>query len=271
MKKYRIGLEISPHQLGAAVAAKQKNGWRIIETLHVPIAANTIQQSLKQVRASIARSIQQTVFGLAYHQVLMKEIRLDATLTDAEVYHYLQQQASTLFGKPANHWFLDFERLQSGYRVVAGLKQTILAGLTLCRESGFRVSAVDVEVLALARLMPTLAAYHPDQLQGLLWLKPTEALFIVAQTGKLIYAKTAPYCASTQTIAETVRPLLQFFNALYPQQSLANVLLISEESTPPLPEEFNIKIAELNPNLWGVTKPVQAQALCSLGLAIYGY
>lgn len=277
MKKHRIGLAIAENELHLAVVTRKKNHWQLVETLSVPVTTDNIRQMLQQARCGLARSIQCTIIGLPYHQVLMKEIHLDTQLTPADVYQYLQQQLPVLLGKPAQHWFFDFEPMrfstavasQTAFRLAAAPQENIATWLQICRAAGLHVQYLDVDVLALARLLPTLTAYHPDQPQALLWLKTSELLFTVSRAGQLIYAKKTIYIKD-QPMMQTLTSLLQFFNGLYPHSPPASIILVDENSGHSL-ENLPVQSAELNSGIWEFGTPVQAQYFCSLGLAIYGH
>ena len=104
---------------------------------------------------------------------------------------------------------------QHCFRAVAAAKENMLPWFRLCREAGLRVRAVDIDILALARLNRTFEGYEHGQPQALLWLKSTELLFIVAQNGQLIYAKRTAH-TPLQPLTGILTPLLQFFHGLFP-------------------------------------------------------
>lgn len=277
MKKYRIGLEFSEKKLQLAVVAKQKEGWQLLETFAIDLTLNNKQQVLQEARRSIARSIRHTIISVPYHQVMMKEIRVDNTLNSQEIYQHLQQQATSLLGKSANHWYLDFEpqvfstqiTQQACFRVVAAPRENILAAVQYCRELGFYVHTVTVDVLALAHITPTLQNYRSDQVQAMVWLRSYELLFMVTLSGQLIFSKTTTY-QTRQSIPETLTALIHFFNGLYPQHILENIFLLADEPLSLSMENIVIENAALNTGLWQVPHTIQSQELCSLGLAIYG-
>lgn len=275
MKKCRVGIEINEKKLQLAVVARQKTEWRLIEALTIPVTSNNMAQTLKQVHREIAGSTFRVVASLPYNQILMKEIRVDSSLSDQEVYEYLQQQSTTLFGQPSNHWFLDFEPSlfskknpqQTIFRVVATPRENMTHWIKIADESGFRISAIDVDVLALARLTPTFEHYQPDQPQALLWIKETELLLIISQAGHLIYSKRTTY-SPAHSIAQVLPPLIQFFNGLYPQYILSNILFL-DENPPVNSGNLEIKPAVLNNVIWKIPSPLKHNAFCSLGLTLY--
>lgn len=277
MKKYRIGMEITEKKLHVAIVVKQRHLWRLMETAAYELNPENLQETLQKVRKQVPRSIRQTILSLAYHHVFMKEIHIDSSLTANEIYLYLQQQSPMLFGKSADHWFLDFEPAistmnsgqQNSFRAVAAPRQNIAGLLAISHHCGFHIQAIDVDVLALARMVPTLTNYQPDQAQALLWLKTTELMFIAVKAGQLIYLKTAAY-SPIQSLKEILPPIIQFFNGLYPQYTLANILLLNECSATNI-ETASIKIASLSPEIWQTPVTIQPQEFCSLGLAIYDY
>ena len=277
MKKCRVGLEIAEKTLQFAIVAKLKNGWRLIETLSLPVTADKMPHVLQEARRAIGKAIRNVILSVPYSQVLMKEIHLDSSLSPPEIYLFLQQQSPALFGKPAGEWLMDFEPCpfpanisrQNCFRAVAAAKGNILPWFRLCREAGLRVRAVDIDILALARLGCTFEGYEHGQPQALIWLKSTELLFIVAQDGRLIYAKRTAH-TPLQSLTGILTPLLQFFHGLFPQYRLENIVFLNENS--PLPEDpLIINSAALNPAIWQISSPVMPHEFCSLGLAIHEY
>jgi Tfp pilus assembly PilM family ATPase len=278
MNKYKLGLEITEKNLYYAVILPQKQGWKLLEAHSVNLDENTnLLQALQQIQSQLPRAIKRIVIGLSSSRVLMKEIRIDSRLTYSEIYLYLQQQSAALFGKLFDDWCLDFEPAlftqnnvqQSSFRVVVASRDYLYQHLKIFQQCKFRVSTVSVDVLALARLAPSLAAYQADQPQGLLLLRNDELLFIVAQNGNLIYAKRSFY-SSQQVLYDTLKAITDFFNGLYPQHSLQHILFIGEGD---LQRMGNIIIqpAILNQSLWQIAGAFKPQALVSLGLAIYEY
>jgi Tfp pilus assembly PilM family ATPase len=268
MKKYQIGIEVALQSLRLAVVMHQQAVWRVVDTAELRLDGGDVQKNLRTVLKNIAPRIRQIILGLPQQRVLMKEIFIDSSLTRTEVYQYLQQQALALFGKPANHWIMDCEAHENGFRAAAAEREYVSNWLHIFRQLGMRVLAVDIDVLALARLTPTLADYQPDHTQALLWLRADELKFIAVKEGRLIYVKSAAYDPAT-VFTETVPPLLQFFNGLYPHLSAPEILVIGDH--PPATAAMPLKIAALNPDIWRFQRAMQPQAYCSLGLAIYGY
>jgi Tfp pilus assembly PilM family ATPase len=267
MMKYRIGISMTEKNWQVAIVARQRNGWRLLETMSTEKSVENLKEIFRQVRRRKRFGVC-AVLGLPYHQTWMKEIQLDTGLTDSEIYRYLQQQAPILFGKPTAHWFFDFTPgLRDKTRIVAAAREHVTEWLALARACQLPVHAVDVDVLALARLLRTLDAYHPNQPQALIWPNTTDLIFMVAQAGQLIYAKKALY-SPTQPLSDVLTSLSQFFTRLYPEYPLTDFLLLSDQdaSVPHLP----IKIARLNPALWQTSETVTAHQFCALGLAIYG-
>lgn len=278
MKKYRIGLDFSEKKWQLAVVAKQKDGWQLMETFSVEGATDNRPSILQATRRRIARSVRHTVLSLPHNQVLMKEIRLDATLNSHEIYQHLQQQAVALFGKPADHWYFDFEPLvfsthiaqQTCFRVAAAPRDTVLSAVALCRELGLQVQTVTVDVLALANLAHTLQNYRSDQAQAIVWLKAHELLFMVTLSGHLIFSKTTTYLAM-HNISEVLIPIIHFFNGLYPHTILESIFLMSDDPLSLSIGDVKIENAALNTNLWQVPHVIRPEEFCSLGLAIYGH
>lgn len=277
MNKCRVGLEIAEKTLQFAIVAKLKNGWRLIETLSLSVTADKMPHVLQEARRAIGKPIRNVILSVPYSQVLMKEIHLDSSLTQPEIYLFLQQQSTTLFGKPAGEWLMDFEPCpfpanisrQHCFRAVAAAKEIMLPWFRLCQEAGLRIRAVDIDILALARLSRTFEGYEHGQPQALLWLKSTELLFIVAQNGQLIYTKRTAH-SPLQPLTGILTPLLQFFHGLFPQYKLEKIVFLNENL--PLPEDHLIlNPAALNPAIWQISTPVMPHEFCSLGLAIYDY
>jgi Tfp pilus assembly PilM family ATPase len=277
MNKYRVGIEITDKKLQVAVVFKQKQLWRLMDTVAFPLQnGDNLHEILRKSCRALPGSIGHITLGIPYPQVLLKEIFVDPSLAPSEIYQYLNQQAAGIFGKPTLHWRLDFEpnpfttnaRNQVCYRAVAGPRETIETWQRIFRECGLTVSAIDVDVLALARLILTCEQYQPQQAQALLWVKPRELFFLVAQDGQMIYTKRAPLL-SVQAFDTQLTSLLQFYNGLFPQYPLANKILLNENKS--FIEDHSIKSASLNSEIWNTTKMVLPDEFCSLGLAIHEY
>lgn len=218
------------------------------------------------------------VLGVPYNQVLLKEINVDSTLKNHEIYRYLQHQSLTLFGKPADQWFLDMAPClyaatiaeRHCFRVAAAPRESILAWLHICRKSRLRIKAVDIDILALTRLMPTFENYRADQPQALIWSKLSELIFIVARGGDLIYIKRTAY-SPTSPLSGILTSLLQFYNGLYPQQAPIKIFLIDENNSVATANLGLTEPAVLNREIWQTSSTVTAAEFCSLGLAIYDH
>lgn len=257
--EYRIGLEIAEDTLRLAVVTKLKTGWRLENVFMVEALTGNITSSLRLGRG---------VFCLPGRRVLMKELDLDIDGGKDEIYQYLRQQSCTLLGRPTEHWGFDFEVTQENQvRVAAAPREDIETWLRVCHAGGLRVCAVDVDVLALARLMSALTGYQPEQPQALLWLKSAELIFIVAQAGKLIYAKRTTYHAE-QRVEKILTPLLRFFHGIYPQHSPTLLFSLNDLEMTVI-GNLPIKTAELNPAIWQLSATMQPDFFCSLGLALY--
>lgn len=269
MKKYRIGIEVAQQSLRLAVVMRQQTGWRVLETAELRLDGGDMLKNLRTLLKNIAPGIRQIVLGLPQQRVLLKEIFLDSSLTRAEVYQYLQQQALVLFGKPANYWIMDCEAHENSFRAAATEREYVMNWLHIFRQLGMQVLAVDIDAPALARLATSFAEYQPNQAQILLWLQADELKLIAVKEGGLIYVKSATYDSAT-TLTETISPLLHFFNGLYPQHGAAEIFVIDNNLSVTTTRQ-PWKRAALNPEIWRFSRMIQPQEYCSLGLAIYGY
>lgn len=269
MNKYRLGVEISADSLRLAVIAKHSAYWHVLETAELTLAGGDIQQNLRTLLKNIAPGIKQIILGLPHQRVLIKEVFIDSSLSYTEVYQYLQQQALPLFGKLAEHWVIDCEAQAHSFRAAAAEREYVLNWVRLFRRLKKQVLAVDVDILALARLTPSLQGYQPERTQILLWLKPDELVFVAVKAGKLIYTKSAGYCANIN-LTETVPTLLQFFSRLYPEHQEAEIEIIHHDPAVSAAVQ-PFKSAKVNPDIWHSESQIPMQAYCSLGIAIYDY
>ncbi len=178
-------------------------------------------------------------------------------------------------GKTANDWSLDFEpslvkashELTKKFRVVAIPKVHIKEWVKFCSEYGFEIKVIDVDILALSRLVPTLEYGQPEQALALLWVKEQEFIFIATFKGQLIYVKTAPL--QPHFFKETVYQILQFYHGLFPDWVISEILLIDRTFSLDV-DGYKIKPAKLNFEIWQTHHTITAASFCSLGLAIYG-
>lgn len=282
MNQYQIGISLSENILHFCLAHKKKNVWRLLEShSHTLNSNNELGQVLRILRQQIPRRHRRIILGLPYHHVLMKEINIDASLQDHEIYFYLQQQASTFFGKTAKHWFIDYEfcplmpasSTQRRIRIVAAAREDVLPLSRAFNSSHLGLHVIDIDVLALSRLMPWFEFFNPESAQGLVWIKTAELIFLVAQAGSLLYCKRSFY-TTEQTLAEILAPLIQFYNGLFPQNILDLIFLMNDNSdnlfTDGLAHPL-LKIAKINSALADKKTDISAHEFCSLGLAIYEY
>lgn len=285
MSDYRIGIELTENHLHFCLVSKKNNCWRLLESQsHLLSAANELPSILRIIRKTIPRFNRQIILGLAYHHVLMKEIKIDSSLADKEIYFYLQNQAHVLFGKTERHWVLDYEFCQSmsneisyrQIRVIAAAKAEIFRVNKLFYSSHLKIRFIQVDVLALSRLMSFFEFFKPEIPQGLLWIKTSELIFIVAKAENLLYVKRTSY-QHDKSLQEILTSLLQFFYALFPQTNLETIFLLNTIKD----IMFNTDIIDLNSiylknaiiNCEFFTKieTILPSAFCSLGLATYEY
>lgn len=278
MKNLRVGIALAESRLHCSLVCKDKNRWRRLASHHYTFSAGNLCQTLLQIRAQIPRTARCTILGLPYHRVLMKEIKIDAQLNDEEIYRYLQNQAIALYAKPAQYWFMDYEvcdlqqqqSLLMKIRSISASREELFRLQKDFRTSRLTLSRVDVDVLALSRLTPTLEFYNPDQAQALIWIKQNEVLFLAVKTGKLIYVKRAPL-SPEQNLNEILPGLIHFYHRLYPQHPLEDIFLIDENPTSRSDSFAHplLKTILLNPMIWHTDQEVDPGDFCSLGLAIY--
>ncbi len=277
-KHYQIGIEVSTDQLYFTVVSRLRQQWLIQETGSIGFELDRLDHALHALRQQISRAIRHTIIGLAYHQVMIKEIQVDSNLTAEEIYQYLQIRAMTIFGDAAGPLYLDFEKIslasteQTTIRVVAAPKNHVNDWKLRCQQNGFKLMAVDIDVLSLVRLAPWFQELNHQRAQAFIWLKKTELILIVMNSDQLIYVKRSSLLTSL-SICEQLTMMLQFFYGLYPQCELEQGLVFGEV------QELNFNnLILLGQNYLSVKLAVfkdhlisSSSQFCSLALSVYPY
>lgn len=257
LKQYQIGLEVCPDKLYFTVMRPFKKHWQMLQTSFIDVPTGQFELAFSYLRKQIPDSFRQMIIGLPYHQVMMKEIQMDSSLQNGEIYQYLQHEALTFFGKPADYWYLDFEILpstipnQNIIRAVAAPQKITLDWEALCKTHGFKLRAIDVDVLALMRLLPWIEGYAEQLTQALIWIKKNEFLFMVIHYSNLIYIKRLNL-PDPDLIAANMAAIIQFFSGLYPQYELDHGFLLGELDNANMTKKIiestalNIQIAKIN-------------------------
>lgn len=277
-KHYQIGIEVSTDELYFTVVSRQRQQWLIQETDSISFQLGRLDHALHILRQQISRSIRHTIIGLPYHQVIIKEIQVDSNLTAEEIYQYLQHRATTIFGDAAGPLYLDFEKIsldsteQITIRVVAAPKTQVNEWKLRCQKNGFKLMAVDIDVLSLLRLTPWLQEHNHQRAQAFIWLKKTELILIVMNSDQLIYVKRSSLSTSL-SICEQLTMMFQFFYGLYPQCDLEQGLVFGEVQA----LDFNNLIL-LGQNYLAIKLAVfkdhfisSSSQFCSLALSVYPY
>lgn len=282
MSQFQIGITLIENNLHFCLVNKKQHSWRLLESHTYRLdSSNDLFQVLRILRKQIPRRNRRIVLGLPYHRVLMKEIRIASALQDHEIYCYLQNQANSLFGKSAKPWFIDYEfchsittsASQRQIRAVAASSEEVLQLTQVFNSSNLDLHIIDVDVLALSRLMPCFDFYNPELAQGLVWIKTAELIFLVAQAGNLIFTKRSLY-KTDQNLHEILTPLMQFYHGLFPENTIEIIFLINANSdglfTTGIAHPL-LRIARINSAFHNQDSDIDAQDFCSLGLAIYEY
>lgn len=260
--KAQIGLEITENNLNFAVVARPNKRWQLLKVLSVPRLPGQEIQALLIARQHIAHKISDLIIGIPYTQVIMKEIQVANDLGPYEIYQHLKQQIPLLFGQNTLSWRIDFEPIPEPssdstitLRVIACSTHFINLWQSLCKQAGFRIRAVDVDVLALTRLAPLLNGYQSIEPQGLIWLKKLELFFLVIRDQQLRYVKCTRHLGTLESITQNFQQTLQFFFSSNPQDNLNNTILIDEIGELNFENFLNIHInkASINENLWKST------------------
>lgn len=226
-KNYQIGLEIIHDQFNFIITRQTGARWEIIETGTLP--ADGTEITWANLRKQISRRIRDMIIGLSFQDIMLKEMQIDSSLNDHEIYEFLRQRAPKLFWNQIS-CAIDFEILPSvtsekkTIRVVAARQDIISNCQQLCAKHQFKLMAVDVDILAILRIANWIEGFDDQSPQALVWIREQEFYLTITHQQNLIYLKHASL--EQDSFENIFISLLQFFYNLHPQYDLHRGFLL---------------------------------------------
>ncbi|MBS0349956.1 MAG: pilus assembly protein PilM [Proteobacteria bacterium] len=274
MEKIRTGMEINGNSVRIAVITPvKKSQWRILEIADFATEPEYLPNLLQRLKRELPLQRGKIIASVPHEQTLFKDIWLDASLKNQEIYRYLLQQVPLLFGNFAENWAFDFEitesvKNQNRISVVSLPQNKINQYRKWFKESKLAIHALDVDILALARLTTTCADWQMDQIQAWIEIKEFEWIFMVFRNQNLWFQKRAMPTSEKAAMQNQIAKLTQFYNGLFPEWPISQVSVLINNSSSKNHTDF--QPVALNHDTWTDTN-VSHSAFCSLGLAIYDY
>ncbi|OGT46968.1 MAG: hypothetical protein A3E82_02870 [Gammaproteobacteria bacterium RIFCSPHIGHO2_12_FULL_38_11] len=114
------------------------------------------QSTLSYFRKNCGK-LNKVILGVENQSVMMRELTIDATLSDKQILNYLRMQSDHLFGYAAEKLSVDYEIIKNKIqgkkliRVVSALQVDMTYYQELFLSQNFQLSAIDIDSLALER------------------------------------------------------------------------------------------------------------------------
>lgn len=121
---------------------------------------SAIRANITAIKSLISKSTR-VILALPSHETLLKNVTVDAVLTDEEIITHIQSQSLILFGYPKEQLCFDYEThlIEQGNRhlVVAACHQSKISTYQDCfKELKLPLDAIDIDIFSLLRLTPFL-------------------------------------------------------------------------------------------------------------------
>ncbi len=239
----QIGLEINDSKLGVTTIMPTQRGHKILNNFTMKIDNKKIGRNLlTQVRQKIPSEFKKTILGMSINDVMIKQVKLDACLSDKNIFDYLSHNSEEYFGEPIDKLMIDFERLattkdeanRTELRVVATRRNKLFPLIENLSQAGFEMKAVDVDVFALVRILPFCDVHACHKITGIVYIYPNGLVYCVVKDQQLIYSKgeifnfTNPNQPDNTQIFGTINRALQYYKARYPALKLEQIILAGE-------------------------------------------
>jgi Tfp pilus assembly PilM family ATPase len=258
---YKIGVEICSHQLRYVILQVQGPLWTVVKADSIDFQPDhlTAWKKLGKYCESYNREI---VLGLGLNDVLIKQYQIANELSADEIYLYLQKQAQNLLSLQRSELALDFEILKLNIdpkkisvRMIAARKELITELQHYCQQVGLIVSAIDMVVLALKRLLTLIALKNYC---AIVLLEEKFLIYSVIRDKEIFFIKQIDYSLTVlsdemnfDTMEAGIIKAQQFYMSQYQQKvpsyiyyagSLADTVFLSFEKY----SELKIVAIQLN-------------------------
>lgn len=271
-----VGLAITPQFVRATVLSQHGETLQCDTTQTISRADIDLPEALVKLRQAIEYQRQPTIVGMAYCDVMVKNITVDASLNDIEIMTYLSTQAPELFGYTAEQIHLDYEATpfnekQQHLRVIIAHQHHIKRLIAQCTTAGFHIKAIDLDLFALTRA--TAFFFKATQNTGIISLEQNALLLCALENNQLYYATQADYPEKNTSTLEAIVPALhralQFLSSSHPNKNLSNLFITGETASDAVAKTIAQKTG-LPTRVATPTLLQDKNALLSAGFALWG-
>lgn len=282
----QLGIALYINRVEYALLCEQTHGYKTLSCGHIittqqqkhEALAYLLQQTKKNIKLFYKGKHIRTIITLSNQLIAHNIIHVADTLSDPEIYLHLCYQAESIFKQTAHAGAIDYcieyqREKQFCVHAYAAQRQLIQSIQQLANYNKFKLKAIDVEQLAIARAIPLLNNYQS---------RYSYLLFIVNNSESLLGSFTYPVFMIHQTmqhinkLSDTVADLLyQRYKMLIADQQNHLILFAGyHKQLTDITDKFNqlsgeqASLAQFNTKI--ITYAANYPSLAAIGSVLWG-